>query len=53
MNYDLLVAKRHAYGFVKNALDLVYSYLKNRKQRMKMNTTINTWIDLISFVPQG
>ena len=51
MNYDLLVAKRHAYGFVKNALYLVYSYLKNRKQRVNINTT-NTWTDLISCVPQ-
>ena len=31
INYDLLIAKLHAYGFGKNSLDLVYSYLKNRK----------------------
>ena len=53
INYDLLIAKLHAYGFGKNALDLVYSYLKNRKQRLKINTTFSTWIDLISAVPQG
>ena len=39
--------------FGKNVLDLVYSYLKNRKQRVKINTTFSNWIALISGVPQG
>ena len=29
-NYDLLIAKLHANSFGENALDLVYSYLKNK-----------------------
>ena len=29
--YDLLIAKLDAYGFGKEALSLIYSYLKNRK----------------------
>ena len=29
---------------------LVYSYLKNRNQRVKINTTFSTWTDLISGV---
>ena len=49
INYDLLSAKLHAYGFGKHALDLVYSCLKNRKQRLKINTTFSTWTNLISF----
>ena len=53
INYDLLIAKLHTYGFGKNALDLVYSYLKNRKQRVRKNTTFSTWTDLISSVSQG
>ena len=28
INYDLLNSKFHAYGFGKNALDLVYSYYR-------------------------
>ena len=52
INYDLLIAKIHAYGFDKNALDLVSSYLK-KKKRVKINTTFSTWTDLISDVPQG
>ena len=30
INYELLIAKLHAYGFTKLALKLVYSYLSNR-----------------------
>ena len=29
INYDLLVAKLHAYGFSNDSLKLLYSYLKN------------------------
>ena len=39
INNDLLIVNLLAYGFEKNALDLVYSYLKNRKQRVKIDTT--------------
>ena len=46
INYDLVIAKFYAYGFGKNGLDLVHSFLKNRNQRMKVNTTLNTWTDL-------
>ena len=54
MNYDLLIARLHAYGFGKNTSDLVYSYFKNRKQRVNINTTISTnWTDLIGGVSQG
>ena len=31
INYELLIAKLHAYGFFKNALKLILSYLKHRK----------------------
>ena len=53
INYELLIANFLAYDFGKNALDLVYSYFKNRKQRVKIITTFLTWADLISSVPQG
>ena len=39
INYDLLITKLYACGFEKNALDLVYSQLKNRKQGVKTNAT--------------
>ena len=43
----------YAYAFGKNTLDLLYSCLKNRKQRLVINTTFSTWAHLISGVPQG
>ena len=32
INYELLTAKLHAYGFRREALKLILSYLKNRKK---------------------
>ena len=29
INHELLIAKLHAYGFNKNALELILNYLKN------------------------
>ena len=49
----MLIENRYAYGSGKNALVLICSYLKNRKQRVKTNTTFGTWTALIGDVPQG
>ena len=38
LSHELLLAKFHAYGFSISALRLMYSYLKNRKQRTKINS---------------
>ena len=35
--HDLIIAKLEAYGFQMDALKLMYDYLSNRKQRVKMN----------------
>ena len=35
--HDLLIAKMHAYGFDSDSLIFFYSYLKNRKQSVKIN----------------
>ena len=53
INHQLLLAKLHAYGFSKQALAIVCSYLSNRKQRIKINNVFSSWKDLILDVPQG
>ena len=53
LNHELLIAKLHAYGFDINALRLMKSYLSNRWQRTKINTSFSSWSELISGVPQG
>ena len=53
INHDLLIAKLHAYGFGKDALKLIYSYIKGRHQRVKMNTALSSWKELITGVAQG
>ena len=50
MNYWL--AKIHAYGFDLNSLTFFYSYLKNRKQNVKINNTCSIFQVLLSGVPQ-
>ena len=42
INHELLIAKLNAYGFDKSALKLIKSYLNNRWQRTKINTSIST-----------
>ena len=51
--HDLLIAKLDAYGFDKEALSLIYSYLKNSKQSVRVNNVYSTFLKLISDVPQG
>ena len=45
--HDLFIAKLEAYGFQTDALNLVYDYLSNRKQRVKINLTFSCWKDRI------
>ena len=47
INHELLIAKLEAYGFEKNALELVQSYLSDRWQRTKVNTSFSTWWKLL------
>ena len=53
LSHELLLAKLHAYGFSIPALRLVYSYLKNRKQRTKINSAYSCWEEILFGVPQG
>ena len=51
--HDLLIAKLHAYGIKKGSLNLLFSYLNNRKQRVRLNNTYSEWIGILFGVPQG
>ena len=53
LNHDLLIVKLEAYGFDKNALLFVRDYLKERKQRTKVNGSYSSWLELLYGVPQG
>ena len=53
INHELLVAKLHAYGFDKNSLRVIFSYLIDRWQRVKINATVSSWTELFQGVPQG
>ena len=51
--HDLLIAKLNAYGFEKSVLKYIYSYLKGRRQCVKINGTQSKFTTLLSGVPQG
>ena len=38
ISHDLMLVKLRAYGFSTNDLTLMHSYLKNRKQKLKLIT---------------
>ena len=53
LNLELLIAKLYAYGFDKKAVLLIKSYLTDRWQRTKINTSYSSWYELLIGVPQG
>ena len=53
LNHDLLIAKLDMYGFDKQALRLISSYLSKRWQRTKINQSFSSWVELLQGVQQG
>ena len=51
--HGLLIAKLYAYGFSEKSAVFLYSYLKRRKQNVKIDDILSTFQSLISGVPQG
>ena len=51
--HDLLIAKLHAYGFEKSALNFIYDYLTKRTQRTKVGGEYSKMRTLKYGVPQG
>ena len=48
-----MVAKLIAYGVEIPSVKLIYDYLPNRKQRIKIRNNYSSWRDVLSGVPQG
>ena len=48
----IFLAKLHAYGFSKNPLNLMCSYLKNRKQIVQVNDNFSATKTIIAGIPQ-
>ena len=53
LNHELLISKLEAYGFGKQALNFIFNYLKERKQRTRVNSAYSTWRSTKLGVPQG
>ena len=53
LNHNILIAKLEAYGFGNAALKFIHDYLKERKQRTKVNGSFSSWLELICGVHQG
>jgi len=53
MPHGLLIAKLKAYGFSKDACQLMKSYVMERQQRVKIGDVFSDWVYNIKGVPQG
>ena len=51
--HDLLMAKLYTFGLYMDAITFIYSYMKRRKQGVKINDTESLFKILLSGVPQG
>ena len=53
MTHDLLIAKLHAPNFDMKVLNLIFDYLTGRKQRIKINSSFSSYLNIFQGVPQG
>ena len=53
IDHELLIAKLYAYGFDKNSLYFVNSYLKGRKQRTEINSSYSAFAEILFGVTQS
>ena len=51
--HELLIAKLSAYGFDKQTLTFLLSYLKDRKQTVNIKGKLSSFLDVLAGVPQG
>ena len=53
ISHDLIIAKLAAYNIYDTALKLIFSYLKNRRQCVRINNTYSNFENIITGVRQG
>ena len=51
--HDILIAKLNAYGFDRKSLKYILSYLKGRRQCVKINDKLSKFLKILAGVPQG
>ena len=53
LTHNLLIPKHHAYGCDLSSLKLLNCYLRNKRQRFKINNFYSSWTEHLFGVPQG
>ena len=53
INHELLIAKLHAYGFTKKSLTVIFNYLSDRWQYVKIDSFIQLLVRINSRCPSG
>ena len=53
IDHELVIAKLNVYGFDNSSLTIMCSYLSERKQRTKINSSFACWAEILFGVLQG
>ena len=53
IDHKPLIAELHTYGFNIKSLELIHSYLYERIQRVKINSSFSHWSNVESCITQG
>ena len=53
VNRDLIIAKLEAYGIGEKNLRHLQDYLSQRQQRVKVDSSLSEWFEIILGVPEG
>ena len=53
LSYDLLMVSLNAYGLDYKSMDLISSFLSNRKYRSKINSSFCDWEYILTVAPLG
>ena len=52
ITHDCLIAKLHPLNFDMNALNLIFDYLTERKQRVKFNSSFSSYLEYFKASPK-